>query len=149
LTVLSKTTEFGSAKALIRRGFTVIEATIAAAMLAMLLASSMQMVRLVSAYQRTADRRIIALEAVQSVSDQIANIPWDKLTAASATTVSIPKPLQPYLPAPALRISLSEEATPVPSKQLRVELAWRGSDGQPVAPVRLTTWIYPELRPPK
>jgi len=126
------------------RAFTVLEVTVAAAMLAMLLASAMQMVHVVTVHQRSAVRRIVAIQAVQSISDQIANIPWDKLTTTSATQVGIPKPLEPYLPGAALKITLQDDAAPVNSKRLHVELGWSGPGGQPVAPVRLTTWIYPD-----
>src|SRR4051812_25242633 len=118
-------------------------------MLAMLLASSMQMVHVVTVHQRSAVRRMVALQAVQSMSNQIANIPWDKLTTATATQVGIPKPLVSYLPGAALKINLQDEAAPVNSKRLHVELGWSGPGGQPVTPVRLTTWIYPDQPAPK
>ena len=134
---------------LIPRAFTVLEVTVAAAMLAMLLASAMQMVHVVTVHQRSAVRRMVALQAIQSMSDQIANIPWEKLTTTSATQVGIPKPLEPYLPGAALKITLQDDAAPVNSKRLQVELGWSGRGGQPVAPVRLTTWIYPDQPAPK
>src|SRR4051812_21411578 len=127
-----------------RRAFTLLELTIAAAMLALLLTTSVQMLRALSVHQRASERRAVALEAVQAVADQVANIPWDHLTAESATKVPIPKPLDGYLPGAKLSVSLDEQAAPQ-SRRIHVELTWNGSDGQTVAPVRLTSWAFPEL----
>jgi|SRR3954451_15357489 prepilin-type N-terminal cleavage/methylation domain-containing protein len=129
-----------------RRGFTLLELSVAAAMLAMLMASAVQMIRLVSSHQRAAERRVVALEAVQSVADEIGNMRWDTVTIESAKQVTIPKPLQSYLPGATLNVAMNDEATPV-SKRLRIELSWPGADGKPVAPVRLTTWVFPEQTP--
>jgi prepilin-type N-terminal cleavage/methylation domain-containing protein len=127
-----------------RRGFTLLEVTVAAAMLAMLMGASLQMLRVVSVRQRAADRRTIALEAIQAVSDQVANIPWDNLSIESARRVTIPQPLQTYLPGAILSLSLDDEAAPVPSRRMHVELTWNAPDGQPVAPANLTSWIFPD-----
>lgn len=128
----------------LRCAFTLLEVVIAAAMLAMLLTTSVQMLRGLSIHQRVSDCRAAALEAVQAVSDQIANIPWDQLTTESAKKVTIPKPLDGYLPDAKLSVSLDEVATPTTSRRIHVELTWQGPDGQAVAPVRLTSWVYPE-----
>jgi hypothetical protein len=127
-----------------RRAFTLLEVVIAAGMLAMLLTTSVQMLRALSLYQRGSERRAIALQAVQAVSDQIANTPWDQLTTESAKKATIPKQLDSYLPAAKLSISLEDETTPTASRRIHVDLTWNGPDGQSLAPVRLTTWAFPE-----
>jgi prepilin-type N-terminal cleavage/methylation domain-containing protein len=128
----------------LRRAFTLLEIVIAAAMLAMLLTASVQMLRALSIHQRASDRRAAALEAVQAVSDQIANIPWDQLTVEAAKKVTVPKLLDGYLLGAMLSVSLEEVATPTMSRRIHVELTWSGPDGQPVTPVRLTSWVFPE-----
>ena len=102
------------------------------------------MLRALSIHQRATERRAVALEAIQAVSDQVANIPWDQLTAESAKKVTIPKPLDDYLPGAKLSVSIDEQAAPTPSRRLHVDLTWNGPDGQAVAPVRLTSWIFPD-----
>jgi hypothetical protein len=129
------------------RAFTLLEVVIAAGMLAMLLTTSVQMLRSLSIYQRGSDRRAVALQAVQAVSDQIANTPWNQLTAESAKKVMIPKQLENYLPGAKLSVSLEDEATHTASRRIHVDLTWNGLDGQSSAPVRLTTWIFPERSP--
>jgi type II secretory pathway pseudopilin PulG len=128
----------------LRRAFTLLEVTIAAGMLAVLLTTSVQMLRALSIHQRASERRAVALEAVQAVADQVANIPWDQLTAESAKKVTIPKQLAGYLPGAKLTVSLDEEPTPTASRRVHIDVTWNGADGQPVAPVRLTSWVFPE-----
>src|SRR3954468_9345997 len=112
-----------------RRAFTLLEVVIAAGMLAMLLTTSVQMLRALSVYQRGSDRRAVALEAVQAVSDQIANIPWDQLTDESAKKVTIPKQLEVYLRGAKLSVSIEDEPTPTASRRIHVDLTWNGQDG--------------------
>jgi type II secretory pathway pseudopilin PulG len=128
----------------LRRAFTLLEVIIAAAMLVMLLTTSVQMLRALSIHQRASERRAVALEAIQAVADQVANIPWDHLTPDSAKKVTIPKPLDVYLPGAKLSVFLDEETTPTASRRILVDLVWNGPDGEPVAPVRLTSWVFPE-----
>src|SRR5690242_6981587 len=118
--------------------FTLLEVIIAAALLAMLLIASVQMLRALSASQRASERRMVALEAVQAVSDQIANNPWDELSTKTAEKVSIPEPLNDFLHGVMLSASV-DEATNPNSKRIRVEVTWNGPDGA-VAPVQMTTW---------
>jgi type II secretory pathway pseudopilin PulG len=132
-----------------RRAFTLFEVIVAATMLVVLLTTSVQMLRAVSNYERASERRLVAMEAVQAVADQIGNIPWSQLTAESAKNVSIPKPLDTYLPDAKLTVSLEEEASPIASKRIHIDLTWNGPDGQPVAPVRLTSWVFPERSRPE
>ena len=126
------------------RAFTLLEIVAASAMLAVLLTSCVQMLRAISIHQRASDRRLVAMEAVQAVADEAANIPWDQLTADSAKKINVPKPLAGYLPGAKLSISLDNENTPAAAKRIHIELTWNGPDGQPVAPVQLTTWAFPD-----
>ena len=128
----------------LRRAFTLLEVIVAAAMLAVLLTTSVQMLRALSIHQRATERRAVGLEAAEAVADQVANIPWDQLTAESAKKVIIPKQLDSYLPGAKLSVSLDEEPTPTASRRIHVDLTWNGADGQAVAPVRLTSWVFPE-----
>jgi|SRR4051812_22134642 hypothetical protein len=132
-----------------RGAFTLLEVVIAAGMLAMLLTTSVQMLRALTNYQRGSERRAVALEAAQAVSDQVANIPWDQLTAESANKVTIPKQLESYLPGAKLSVSLEDEATPTTSRRIHVVVNWNGTDGQSSAPVRLTSWAFPERSRPE
>src|SRR3982751_5473492 len=114
-----------------RRAFTLFEVIIAAAILAALLSASVQMLHVLSIHQRATERRAAALQAVQAISDEVANIPWYQLTLESAKKVTIPQPINDYLPGAKLSVSLNEEAAPTSSKRLHVDLTWNGADGHP------------------
>src|SRR6478609_963661 len=108
----------------LRRAFTLLEVIIAAGMLAVLLTTSVQMLRALSIHQRASERRTVALEAIQAVTDQVGNIPWDQLTAEAAKKVTIPKQLAGYLPGAKLSVSLDEDARPARSRRIHVDLTW-------------------------
>ena len=126
------------------RAFTLLEVILAATLLAMLLTASIQMLRALTASQRASERRTIALEAVQAISDQIANIPWTQLSPRTAERVAVPDPLNGFLPGALLTVTVNDEAKPT-AKRIQVELTWKGPDGA-VAPVRVTSWAFPERR---
>ena len=125
-----------------RYGFTLIELTAAAAMLALLLTTSAQMLRVLSAHERATDARAIALQAAQAITEEIGNLPWDQLTTETAKQLKVPAQLGPRLPAAKLTVTVIDENTPAMSKRIMLELAWNGTNGQAVAPVRLTSWAF-------
>lgn len=127
-----------------RCGMTLIEITAAAAMLAVLLASSVQVMRALATQQLAAARRVMALQTVQALTEELANVPWDKLTPDAANQLTVPDVVNLYLPAAALSATVAEEQEPVAAKRLSVELRWHAPNGQSTAPLRLTTWVYPE-----
>ncbi len=126
-----------------RRGLTIIEVAAAAAMLAVLLASSVQVMRALANQQIAAARRVMALQTVQSLTEELANTPWDQLTPESAGKLTIPDAAKRYLPGVALSANVAADDEPVESKRLSVELRWRTPSGQQSAPLHLTTWVYP------
>jgi type II secretory pathway pseudopilin PulG len=126
-----------------RCGMTLIEITAAAAMLAVLLASSVQVMRALATQQLSAARRMMALQTVQSLTEELANAPWDELTPDAADKLTVPDVVNLYLPSAALSADVVEEQQPA-AKRLSVELRWQAPNGQPSAPLRLTTWVYPE-----
>jgi len=133
-----------------RRGVTMIEIAAAVAMLAVLLASSVQVMRALAKEQLAAARRVMALQTVQAVTEELANLPWDQLSPEAAGKLTIPDVVNFYLPGAALAATVAEAEEPVKSKRLSVELRWRMPNGQPTAPLRLTTWVYlDELKSPQ
>lgn len=120
---------------------TVIELTIAVAILGVLLASSVRMLYVMKNQQTAADRRIVALQTLQAVSEQVGNIPWEQLTTEAANQVRIPLAAASYLPDAKLITTVDEETDPV-SKRIVVQLVWRGAGNQKPEPVQLTSWAF-------
>jgi prepilin-type N-terminal cleavage/methylation domain-containing protein len=127
-----------------RPGVTLIEVIAAVSMLAVLLGSSVQILRALSTQQLAATRRAMALQAVQAITEEFANVPWTELTPAAADKLSVPAVAKLYLPGAALSAAVTNANQPIESKRLSVELRWNSPNGKPAAPLRVTTWVYPE-----
>lgn len=125
-----------------KSGMSLLEITLAAGLLGVLMTVSVQMLRVMGDRQRAADRRAAALQTVQALAEQLENMPWDQLTASAADKIAIPDTISRYLPGAKLSVTVSEESEPVVAKRLTLELKWNGPRGQPVAPIRVTTWAF-------
>jgi hypothetical protein len=121
-----------------------LEITLAAGLLGVLMTVSVQMLRVMGDRQRAAERRATALQAAQALAEQLENRPWDQLTANAADEISIPEVVARHLPGAKLSVTVTEESEPVVAKRVQLELQWNGPRGQPVAPIRLTTWSFPD-----
>ena len=130
-----------------RPGLTLVELTIAVAVFSVLLATSMKMIFAASNQMRANERRNVALQTVQAVSEQIENMPWNSLTTEAASQIPIPELAGPYLPGAKLTVAVNDETDP-PAKRVLVEITWNGRGGQRSEPVRLTSWVFPENVPP-
>ena len=129
-----------------RPGLTLVELTIAIAVFSVLLATSMKMIFAASSQMRANERRNVALQAVQAISEQIENMPWDSLTTEAASQITIPELAAPYLPDAKLIVAVNDETDPL-AKRVVVEITWKGRGGQRSQPVRLTSWVFPENVP--
>jgi hypothetical protein len=121
-----------------------LEITIATALLVALMTVSVQMIRAIGGQQRSVERQALAIRTVQAMVEQIGNTPWDALTAESVRQVKIPPIVAGHLPNPNLTIAFDQEQEPVAAKRVTVELRWNGPTGQAAGPARLTTWVFPE-----
>jgi Tfp pilus assembly protein PilE len=125
-----------------KRGITIVEVTAAAAMLAVLLASSAQVMRSLATQQEAAARRAMALQTVEAVLEEFANRPWGELTPTAAGDVTLPEVAKMHLPGASVEATVADVTDPVAAKRLAVEVEWNSPNGQPARPVRLTTWVY-------
>jgi hypothetical protein len=121
-----------------------LEVSVAAAMLAALLATSVQAVALLRAQQQSAEHRALAVDAVQNLLEQFENLPWEQATAAGADRLSLPDSVGQYLHAAKIAVTVVDESEPITARRATVELAWQANAGRPAIAVRMTTWIFPE-----
>jgi len=126
-----------------RVGMSLLEITLAAGLLGILMAVSVQMLRVMGDRQRAAERRAAALQTVQSLAETLSNKPWDELSTGAAEQIAIPEAMRPHLPGAKLRVTVNDESEPVVAKRVSLELRWNNPRGQTSAPVRLTTWVFP------
>jgi prepilin-type N-terminal cleavage/methylation domain-containing protein len=130
-----------------RNGFTLMELAVAVSVFAVLLATSMKMVTLVSHQARVNEQRRIALQTMQSLSEQIGNIPWDNLPAAASNQLPLPESAVAHLPDAQLKIAVNDETDPI-AKRIVVEITWKGSGADRAGPVQLTSWVFPDNSAP-
>ncbi|HEX3599196.1 MAG TPA: prepilin-type N-terminal cleavage/methylation domain-containing protein [Lacipirellulaceae bacterium] len=127
-----------------RTGFTLVELVVAASLMGALLATSVQMLRVLSNHQRSATRRAIALEAVQAVAERVSNSAWDQLTPENMKQATLPAPIEHRLPGAKVAVGVTDESAPMTSKRVTVEVTWPDMYGEPGPPARLTTWVFPD-----
>ncbi len=132
-----------------RRGMTIIEVVVAASVLAVLLASSVQVLSTLSKHQRAAERRVLAIETTQAMIEQLSNRRWDDLTPQLADELTVPQRVRPFLPGAKIKATVVDEQEPVEAKRITVQLTWNSLGGQPAGPVRLTAWAFPDDSSPQ
>jgi hypothetical protein len=123
-----------------------MELTIAVAVFALLLTTAMRMISVSLNQARASDRRLIALQTAQAISEQIGNIPWDSFPAEVSNQIPLPESTAMYLPGAELKVSVNDEADPI-AKRVTVELNWNGTGPRRDGPVRLTSWVFPNTPP--
>jgi hypothetical protein len=120
-----------------------LEITLAAGLLGVLMTVSVQMLRVMGDRQRAAERRAAALQTVQALAETLGNVPWDELSASAVDQITIPEVTRRHLPGAKLSVTVNDESEPVVAKLVMLELRWNNPRGQTSAPVRLTTWVFP------
>ncbi len=128
---------------------TIVEIVVAAGMLAVLLASSVHVLRGLTTEQRAAERRTLALQTVQNLAEQVGNTPWEQLTPEAASQLAVPVPVKAFLPGAKLAVTVVDEREPIVTKRVSIALVWNAPNGQPVSPIRLTSWVFDDEGPPR
>jgi hypothetical protein len=124
-------------------GLSLLEVSVAAAMLAVLLGVSLRVFRAVSEQERSLARRDVALQTAQNVLEQAEAMKWDEVTTATLENQMSLSHAGRQSPPHSIAIDVREELEPVAAKQVTVQFSWLPVNGKVTAPVRLTTWIYP------
>jgi hypothetical protein len=128
---------------------TLLEICIAAATLAALLTMSAQMMRALGSQQRSLERRGLALRSVQSLAEQVGNTSWEELTQEAVNRLELPPHAVAHLSNADVSGFVHDEPEPVAAKRVTITLQWDDPRGQPVAPARLTTWVFRDDLPLK
>ena len=121
-----------------------MEIVAAASVLAVLLATAVQMLSALAERQRAAERRTLAMATAQAVVEQLANMRWAELTPQAAERIAVPPEAEAFLPGAQLEAAVIDEREPTAAKRILVKLSWSGPGRQPAGPVRLTAWSFPD-----
>jgi prepilin-type N-terminal cleavage/methylation domain-containing protein len=127
-------------------GFTLLEVTVAAAVLVVLASMCVQVYGAMAVQRRSLARRALAVQTVQNHLEHIDSLPWDEVSDETASAITLPEHLLTQLPGANIAADVTTEAGPVASKRVSIELSWTGHNGQPARPVRLMLWVFPSDR---
>lgn len=127
-----------------RAAFSLLELTVAAAIMASIIAASLQMLHALEGYQRRCERIRSAQQAVAAVAEEVGNLPWDTLSTDAAQTIKLPKSLQDRLQGTTLTVRVLDESEPTSSKRIHVALTENPNSGELRTLSRITCWSFPD-----
>lgn len=126
----------------VRRGFTLVEVSAAAAILALCMALTVQVVGWVGAERRIAARRQWALREADNLMERLTIRPWESLKPDGVDDPKVVERIRSELPDGRLKIEVSPATGDPAAKRVRVEIRWKNKAGNDDAPVQVTAWIY-------
>jgi hypothetical protein len=124
-----------------RRAFTTCEVALALFLLAVAMTVTVQVLGLVAAERRAAERRQWAIQEVANVMEHLTAESWERLSTESARGLAVSGEIRRKLPGAELAIDVQEPGAGRMEKRLAVRLRWRNRAGGWEAPVRLTAWV--------
>ena len=126
-----------------RRGSLLVEVAMAAALLMVAMALTVQVLGFVAHDRRASERRQRALVEVANLMERITAYPFEEVTPGLAKSLALSRSARQTLPDSELAVDVagSEPGTGRSAKRIAIRLRWRGPDGEWVAPIRLTSWI--------
>ena len=125
-----------------RRGFTLLELSVACVLLAVAMVVALQLLGWVALERRAAERRQWAIQEVANVMEHFTARGWENATLDQAKAIQLSKPAREVLPDAELMVAVTTPESVPATKRISVELKWRNRAGEFDAPVRLTTWLY-------
>jgi Tfp pilus assembly protein PilV len=126
-----------------RRGFTLLEVTLAGLLLVVLMAITVQMLGWVVSERRAAERRQWAIQEAANVMERLVVQPWDELTSDVEEAIDLSPQASAVLPDAELQVTVAAEPDQPDAKRLSVAVRWRPRPDQAAVQVRLTSWVYP------
>ena len=81
-----------------------------------------------------------AIQGLHNLMEDLTARPSAELTPRAAEKIELPAALRRQLPGAKLQVEITE--APPNAKRIRLRLAWIGQNGRPLAPLRLSAWVY-------
>lgn len=130
-----------SPRGLARRGLTLVEITIAVFLLAVSMILTVRVLGWVASERRAGERRQCATREAANVMERLAALPWERVTADTAKSLTFSDTARQSLPSGELDVTVDEPAGS-DAKRMSVRVRWRNRGGEWDAPVRLTAWKF-------
>lgn len=128
-----------------RGGTTMLEALVAAVMLAALLSITAKALVAAQRQSRSIDRRAAATIALENAMEEVLARPWSEVNDTTIGDVKLPASLLERCPRAVLGGKAERDDDPTPSKRVTLTLTLGAAAAD--RPLRLITWIYPKERP--
>lgn len=121
-------------------GFSLVELIVALILLGTVMSIVVPALGWMGHLNRHSLQRQEAVQGLHNLMDELTSRPYEKLTPEAAANIELPPTLKDQLPGATLEVEI-QEAEPK-AKRIRLELGWNQRNGRPLAPTRLTAWVY-------
>jgi prepilin-type N-terminal cleavage/methylation domain-containing protein len=125
-----------------RRGFTILEVLVSAAILAAMTTVCVELLGLLGAQQRAIAQRHTAIREAGNIMERLAAAPFGDITRPLLDGVKLSSEAAAALPAAELKIELESTDDPPAAKRIAISIRWKDRSGQWTAPVSLVSWKY-------
>jgi prepilin-type N-terminal cleavage/methylation domain-containing protein len=126
-----------------RRGFGMIEVTMALLVLSVAMILLVKLVTWTGLERREARRRTLAVQEVSNVMERLSLEPFDEVTAARARAIAQERSAEDALPGASWDVDVVDQPDPsAPARRVSLRLRWKHASGDTDKPVELTAWIY-------
>jgi prepilin-type N-terminal cleavage/methylation domain-containing protein len=125
-----------------RRGFGLVELSIATLLLAVAMAIVVQVAGWLAAERRGAERRQRAIQEAANLMERLTSRPWDELTPDLARSQALSPATAAVLRNGVLQVAIVPEAGKPTTKRIAIRLGWGDPAGGGPAPVRLVAWVH-------
>ncbi len=126
-----------------RRGFTLVELIATCILLGVVFSVSIPLLTVVARERRSAEQRQFALQHAANLLERATTRDWAELPVGNQELTAAPGDVQTLLPGLERQVEVRELPESPRSKQVTVSIRWTSRSGQPVAPIRLSAWVYP------
>lgn len=123
-----------------RRGVTLFELVVAMVLLGAVGSSFVPVLRRVEQMRRNIGRHELALQGFQNVLDEVASLPWDRVTQPEAEQVL--KSEAERLDGAEWTVTVTNLDAELPARRITVAVTWPTPAGDRTTPVSLTTIVH-------
>jgi Tfp pilus assembly protein PilV len=124
------------------KGFTIPEVLVACLLFGTIIFVSARMTHVTAQQRRATDRHACALWEAANQMEQLTAARWDDLTEERLAERPLSAAAVEQLPEGELVIDVAEIDEPLPARQISLQVRYRGLQGERIAPVKLTAWVY-------
>ncbi len=125
-----------------RRGYGLVELSVATLMLALAMAIVVQTAGWLAAERRGAERRQRALQEAANLMERLTSRPWAELTPELAREQSLSPATKAVLRDGTLEVSIAPTDGDASAKSIAIRIGWGDRSGNRATPIRLVAWVH-------